>query len=248
MRRNRQLFVIGYLILILGAVFFLFLYDTTNYSFYAHLSAVFIEISLSIVIIEFFLEYTRKQETFRIYSLARNYIFETVFSSFNHVVFANSNNLDVVDQLGYRPSFAPYMKKNKVLGGLAKDILENMSREEMISLAEIVQKDFPNFERFANTQLTFQNKDLFNSLIRFLDFSHRISVVELNDNNLEDILYSVENDSKIPGYDLSWKDVYYKLIYYWLYIINNFIYFSDKDSRLLRKQLKSNLNFINFNL
>jgi hypothetical protein len=248
MRKNRLLFVIGYLILILGAVFFLFLYHNTNYSFYVHISAVFIEISLSILIIEFFLEYTRKQETFRIYSLARNYIFETVFSSFNHVVFANQDNLEYVDQLGYRPSFAPYMKKNKVLGEIAKNILEKMSREEMVNLAEIVQKDFPNFERFANTQLTFQNKDLFNSLIRFLDFSHRLSVVELNEKNLEDILYSVKNDSKIPGYDLSWRDVYFKLIYYWLYIINNFIYFSDKDSRLLRKQLKSNLNFINFSV
>ena len=218
---------------------FLYLYNTTNYSFYAHLAAVFFEVALNITLIEVFLEYKKKKESFRIYTLARKYIFERVFSSLNKVIFKYSENLCHIDKLGNRPSLTYQARGDRVLQETTNQLLSNMNEERIIELAELIKKDFPKIEGCLNTHVVALNEDLLSSLSGFVDNCYQISLYNLDKDGRQKLVDSVQNDIKISEYDISWREVYHNLIYSWLYIINNFIYFSSNDTKDLREYLKS---------
>ncbi len=236
----RIIILVVFSLLSLGFVFwYIYTLDKAENSYYAHLSAVFIEIAISISMIELFFEYSRKQETFKIYSLARSYIFERVFNSLNRVIIQSQDDYIYIDKIGHYPSFHKYMKKNKVLGRISEEILEKLSDECLIKMAEVIQRDFEKIEKSSHAHIIELNEDLFVSIFRFVDSCDQIAKVELNEENKRFIINSVRQNIKIPNYDLSWRDIYFKIIFSWLYIINNFIYFSNKDSDLLRFQFKS---------
>ena len=156
--------VIG--LLTLGVVFgYWYHLDKANNSYYAHLSAIFIEIAISVSLIEIFFEYTRRQASLKIYSLTRSYIFERVFNSLNQVIIKNQSDCDYIDQLGHYPSFHPKMKANKVLGKLAERILNNLSDNCLIELAKTIQQDFEQIEKSSHAHIIEMNEDLFLSLI-----------------------------------------------------------------------------------
>ena len=208
-------------------------------SYLAHLSAVFIEIAISISLIEIFFEYTRRQASLKIYSLTRSYIFERVFNSLNQVIIKNQRDFGYIDQLGHYPSFHKKMKQNKVLGKLAEKILNNLSDSCLIEMARVIQRDFEQIEKSSHAHIIEMNEDLFISIFRFIDSCDQITKIELNEANQQFIIRSVRENLKLPNYDLSWRDIYLRVIFSWLYIINNYIYFSEKDSNLLRSQFKT---------
>lgn len=231
--------VIVMFLLIGFTLWFFYESDKDVYSFYAHLSAVFIEIALSITILELFFEYARKQETFKIYSLARSYIFERVFYSLNRVIIQDQEDLRYIDNLGHYASFDKYMRKNKVLGKMADEIIAKLSDNCIVEVSNVIKRDFDKIERSSNSYVVSMNEDLFMSLFKFVDSCDQVNKFELTKENLEFMINSLRHDIKIPDYDLSWRDIYKRIIYSWLYIINNFIYFSNKDSQLLRYQFKN---------
>jgi hypothetical protein len=229
--------------LLLGfTLWFFYESDKSVYSFYAHLAAVFIEIALSITILELFFEYARKQETFKVYSLVRSYIFERVFYSLNRLIIQDQTDFVYIDKLGHYPSFDKYLKKNKFLAKLSEDILNKLSDGCILELARVIQKDFDKLERSSNSYVVSMNEDLLTSLLKFVDSSYQLAKIDLTPEKVDFIINSLRHDIKIPDYDLSWRDIYKRVIYSWLYIINNFIYFSNKDSELLRYQFKSLAN------
>jgi|GEM_PF-1491580 len=236
----RLVLIIVVSLLTLGITFgYWYHLDKTNNSYYAHLSAIFIEIAISVSLIEIFFEYTRRQASLKIYSLTRSYIFERVFNSLNRVIIKNQNDCDYIDQLGHYPSFHKYMKTNKALGKLAERILNNLSDNCLIELAKTIQRDFEQIEKSSHAHIIEMNEDLFISIFRFIDSCDQITKIDLNEENQQFIIRSVRENIKLPNYDLSWRDIYLRIIFSWLYIINNYIYFSEKDSNLLRTQFKS---------
>jgi len=222
-----------------GILGYLYHLNKTENSYLAHLSAVFIEIAISITLIEVFFEYTRRQASLKIYSLTRSYIFERVFNSLNQVIIKNQRDFGYIDQLGHYPSFHKKMKQKKVLGKLAEKILNNLSDSCLIEMARVIQRDFEQIEKSSHAHIIEMNEDLFISIFRFIDSCDQITKIELNEANQQFIIRSVRENLKLPNYDLSWRDIYLRVIFSWLYIINNYIYFSEKDSNLLRSQFKT---------
>ncbi len=240
LKQTRVIASVILMFLLIGFIFWFFYEsDKDTYSFYAHLSAVFIEIALSITILELFFEYTRTQETFKIYSLARSYIFERVFYSLNRVIIKDQDDLRYIDKLGHYPSFDKYMKKNKILGKMSDEIINKLSDRCIIQLVKVIERDFDKLERSSNSYVVSMNEDLFMSLFKFVDSCDQVNKVDLTTESKAFMIESLRHNIKIPDYDLSWRDIFKRIIFSWLYIINNFIYFSNKDSELLRYQFKN---------
>ena len=212
--RNVALLITGLLTI---AGIFLWLYLNSDFSFYGHLSATFIEVAISILLVDLYLENSRKKESFHVYSIARNYIFGRVYNHFNRVLFKNFDKKESLKNLGQRPSFDTKFIKNLTLQTLTKKILESMNTEDFKTIRTTIIKDFENIEKLYNLNIVYHNQDLFAAISRFVDICYYIQNIEYTANSFSQCTQEM-------------KEKYFFFVETWLYIINNFMYFSKHSS------------------
>lgn len=218
-------------------------YTVTSSKPLLHLSAVFLEVLLTILIIDLYLASSRRRESFRIYSLARTYIFEEIFEEmfikFNFASGQQFERRSVIDQLGNYPSFHKKLVRSDYFRKIAKQTLDEMTDEQLLQMIDIIYENFPALERSADLNIAYQNEDLFSSLIACVDNAFMIR--KTREQGVPDhiIVDAVRNHKILLNQTCTLRETVLRFIRIWLYIINNFIYFSDISNTFIKQRLYS---------
>jgi len=208
-----------------------------------HLAAVFLEVFMTILIIDLYLASSRRRESFRIYSLARTYIFEDIFEEmFIKFNFATGNQFEernIIDELGRYPSFHKRFVQTDYFRKLAKQTLDEMTDEQILQMIDIIYENFPALERSADLNIAYQNDDLFSSLIAGVDNAFMIR--KTREMKIPDhiIIDAVRNNRTVLNQTCTLRETIIRFIRLWFYIINNFIYFSDISNSFIKQRLYS---------
>jgi hypothetical protein len=96
-------------------------------------------------------------------------------------------------------------------------------------------------EASANLNLVYHNEDLLASISKFMDLCYGIKI--LKEQHIPDtkILRAVRENEHVIDQTRTLRQTYIELIATWLYIINNFIYFSEIPSRIIRDKFTYNI-------
>jgi len=223
--------------------FSFWLYTFTDAKAFLHLAAVFLEVFLTILIIDLYLASSRRRESFRIYSLARTYIFEEIFEAifikFNFAAGQQFERRNVIDELGRRPSFHKKFVRSDYFRKMAKQTLDEMTDEQLLQMVDIIYENFSALERSADLNIAYQNEDLFSSLIACVDNAFMIR--KARETGIPDhvIVDAVRNHKTLLNQTCTLRETVLRFIRAWLYIINNFIYFSDISNTFIKQRLYS---------
>ena len=230
-------------VLFIIAGFSFWLYTFTDAKPFLHLAAVFLEVFFTILIIDLYLASSRRRESFRIYSLARTYIFEEIFEAvfikFNFASEKQFERRNVIDTLGKKPSFHKSFVRSDYFHKMGKQTLDEMTDEQLLQMVDTIYENFPALERSADLNIAYQNEDLFSSLIACVDNAFMIR--KTREAGIPDhvIVDAVRNHKTLLNQTCTLRETVIRFIRSWLYIINNFIYFSDISNTFIKQRLYS---------